>query len=506
MSLDDCELAILRSAVDTAEEQQGEKIANSPEVKKMIAIVENFIRKKRLVCYGGTAINNLLPKRDQFYNRDLEVPDYDFYSPDALDDTKELADEYVRAGFVEVEAKSGVHHGTFKVYVNFMPMADITFMPKELFRSVLKESVVVAGIHYAPPNLLRMSMYLELSRPAGDVSRWEKVLKRLMLLNKHYPLVGKQCNQVDFQRKMGASTQSDRDRDSDHDEEWTDRLYKTVQKTLADQGSVLFGGNAVSMYSRYMPKSLQRKLEKIPDFDVLSEEPLQTAQIVKERLRDEGFDQVKIIKRPGVGEIISPHYEIRVGQDTIVFIYEPLACHSYNEIDDPESGDELRVATIDTMLSFYLAFLFANRPYYDKTRILCMAQYLFDVQSKNRLAQKGLLRRFSLNCVGHQPTLGEIRAEKAEKFLELKDKQATDEYNSWFLRYRPTDNTAETNTANTKTKTKTKTKATKTTKSKTKSKPRSRSRSRSRIRSNRRRPRTLRHRQSRKKGIWWGVS
>ena len=50
-----------------------------------------------------------------------------------------------------------------------------------------KDSIQVAGILYAPPNYLRMGMYLELSRPAGDTSRWEKVLKRLTLLNKNYP-------------------------------------------------------------------------------------------------------------------------------------------------------------------------------------------------------------------------------------------------------------------------------------------------------------------------------
>ena len=43
-------------------------------------------------------------------------------------------------------------------------------------------------------------MYLELSRPNGDVSRWEKVLKRLTLLNKHYPLRGKNCSEEDIQR------------------------------------------------------------------------------------------------------------------------------------------------------------------------------------------------------------------------------------------------------------------------------------------------------------------
>ena len=39
---------------------------NSKEVQTIIEIVENFIKKKDLICYGGTAINNILPKEDQF--------------------------------------------------------------------------------------------------------------------------------------------------------------------------------------------------------------------------------------------------------------------------------------------------------------------------------------------------------------------------------------------------------------------------------------------------------
>jgi hypothetical protein len=72
--------------------------------------------------------------------------------------------------------------------------------------------------------------------------------------------------------------------------------------------------------------------------------------------------------------------------------------------------------------------------------MLCMSKFLFQVQEKNRLAQKGLLKRFSLNCMGHQMTIEEMRAEKAEKFIELKDKKNTEEYEEWFLRYRPMDN------------------------------------------------------------------
>ena len=424
MTFQDCELAILRSAVDKAEQRQGRKTANSPEIKRIISIVENFIRNNKLVCYGGTAINNILPKQDQFYNKDIEIPDYDFYSSNALNDAKELVDIYIENGFQEVEAKSGQHHGTYKVYVNFIPVADITYIPKELFKAIKDDAIKVAGILYAPPNLLRMGMYLELSRPAGDVSRWEKVLKRLTLLNKHYPLRSKECLKIDFQRNM-------------EDLENADNIYENVKNTLIDQGVVFFGGNALSLYSQYMPNNMRQKLKKMPDFDVLSEEPILTAQIVKERLADIDIKNVKIIKRPGIGEIIAPHYEIKVGSDTIVFIYEPLACHSYNIIR--EHGYDIKIATIDTMLSFWLAFLYANRPYYDKSRILCMSTYLFEVQEKNRLVQKGLLRRFSINCMGHQETVEEMRAEKSEKFLELKDKKKDPEYEEWFLKYRPLD-------------------------------------------------------------------
>ena len=424
MSFQECELAILRAAVDNAETRLGKITANSPEVKKIITIVENFIRRKKLICYGGTAINNILPKQDQFYDKEVEIPDYDFYSPNALSDAKELTDIYYKDGFEEVEAKPGVHAGTYKVFVNFIPVADITYLYKDIYNAIKKESIRVAGIFYAPPNFLRMSMFLELSRPAGDVSRWEKVLKRLTLLNKHYPLKAHQCEKMNFQREMSKKNDSD-------------LIYETAKNTFIDQGVVFFGGYAISLYSDYMPANLKHRLKKNADFDVLSVEPHMTAQILKERLQDEGIKDVKIISKPAIGEIIAPHYQINVGQDTVAFIYKPIACHSYNVVSN--GGQQVKIATIDTMLSFYLAFLYSGREYYDKDRILCMAQYLFQVQQQNLLKQKGLLRRFSINCYGHQETLEEMRAEKAEKFLELKHTRNSKEYEEWFLRYRPSD-------------------------------------------------------------------
>jgi len=426
MTFQDCELAILRTAVDQAEEKQGKTIVNSPDVKKMISIVENFIRRKKLICYGGTAINAILPKQDQFYNKDTEIADYDFFSTNALADAKELADIYFKEGFEEVEAKSGQHHGTYKVFVNFIGMADITQLHKDIFKTLKETAISVAGILYCSPNYLRMSMYLELSRPSGDVSRWEKVLKRLTLLNKHHPLKGDKCNTGDFQREMETIT-------DDTDKR---KIYDTLRDTFIDQGVVFFGGYAMSMYRHYMPKYLREKIVQTPDFDVLSEEPHKTATIVKERLKDNGIKDVKIVKHNSIGEIVAPHYQIIIGNsDTVAFVYQPIACHSYNIVNI--HNEKLKIATIDTMLSFYLAFLYSGRSYYDDERIICMAEYLYKVQEKNKLQQKGVLKRFSLNCYGHQETIEEMRAEKTRKFEELKKDRRSAEFEEWFLRFRP---------------------------------------------------------------------
>jgi len=422
LSLEECELTILRMAVDKAEQNVKKKKVNSPIIKNIISIVEKFIKKNQMIVYGGTAINSILPVEDQFYNKEIELPDYDFFSIDAFNDAKKLANDYYKEGFSEVEAKSGIHTGTYKVFVNFIPIADITQLNGIIFKSIKKDSIIKEGIYYTPPNFLRMSLFLELSRPDGDTSRWEKLLKRITLLNKNYPLQSKNCNKIDFQRKT-ENTKN------------VENIYTTIKNTFIDEGVVFFGGYAISLYSDYMPSNLKQKFQKFPDFDVLSIHPEKTAENIKNKLHK--FGNIRIVKHKSIGEVISEHYEIIVNKDTVAFIYKPLACHSYNIIKSNKKS--VKIATIDTMLSFYLAFLYANQPYYDVERILCMSQYLFTVQQQNRLEQKGLLRRFSVLCYGHQETLEEIRAEKSRKYMELKNKKGTKEYEMVFMRYRPQD-------------------------------------------------------------------
>ena len=49
MSFQECELAILRQAVDESEELAKKKLAGNDDIKDMIRIVEDFISKKKLI-------------------------------------------------------------------------------------------------------------------------------------------------------------------------------------------------------------------------------------------------------------------------------------------------------------------------------------------------------------------------------------------------------------------------------------------------------------------------
>ena len=431
--IEDRELEIVKAAVDEIDARKGKRLVREPEVQAIISAVERFISLKKLVCYGGTAINNIMPEQYRFYDTDIELPDYDFYSPRALEDAKELANTLFKMGYNEVEAKSGTHPGTYKVFVNFMAIADITQMDKTLFNTLKTRAFIEDGIHYAPPDFLRMAMYLELSRPDGDVSRWEKVLKRLTLLNKAYPMKLQKCNNLELQRPLDR--QGNGNSNSSKLQNTQKTIYDVVQRVLMNSDVVFIGGFADVLYSKYLPRKERHHLKSNPEFDVLSNAPKEVAELIKMSLTASGIDNVLIEKMPSIGEIVSDHYKISVGKEIIVLIYKPTACHSYNTIK--LNNHVIKVASIDAMLMFYLAFSFADREYYDEGRIMCLTSLLFHIQTYNRLKQKGLLKRFGRLCYGTQDTLESIRKEKAKKYEELKGNKKSAEYERWFLRYVP---------------------------------------------------------------------
>lgn len=382
----------LERVIETLEFENDKRAASDPLVKTSLRIVEAFLKEHRVLCYGGTAINNLLPKEDQFYDPERDIPDYDFFSKTPQEHSMILANKLAAAGIKNVEVKAGIHLGTFKVFADFEGVADITQLDDDLFEKLWKEEVHREGIHYVSPNFLRMSMYLELSRPRGDVSRWKKVYKRLLLLNKEYPIV---CKQTETNSHPKASP----------------AIKKRVRKILLEEDAVLLGVTAAETHLRQewtTPVML-----------------LATKETIEKLTKD------KQVKFHEGSEILAPRYDIvEPDGSSHIRLLETTACHSYHKVPGG-----YKVASIPTILQIFFAYIYSNADRGNIENILCIAQRLME------LADQKPKRRFELltpiDCLGTQMTLTDMRKEKSVLYSKLSKNKQSSDFLRYFFTYNP---------------------------------------------------------------------
>ena len=399
----------LADVIALAQEQIDREAASDPDVKKMIRIVREFIETHRVMCYGGTAINNLLPPEDQFYDFSIEIPDYDFFSESPQLHAAKLADRLAKAGFASVEVKPGVHLGTFKVFANYIGVADVSHMEVSMFKKLWDEKITADKISYVPPNFLRMAMYLELSRPKGDVSRWKKVYKRLQLLNKHHPMT---C-------PAGAEKLT---------EEFVDDTVRDeIRDVLVKENLVLLGFNG-SMVQEKTPRKWMLPLDILVTPEKRQDVSKKILAVFKKH------ESVKTREFPEFEELMPARTDIRNAKSVLVRLYETTACHSFHETP---SG--LKVASIPTLLQFFLSALYAPKEFLEaqpEQRFLCTAEHLVNLANSTSRRYKILT---PLTCIGKQKNLVTMRAERSEIYKKLSQNRESREFLELFFSYVPTD-------------------------------------------------------------------
>ena len=116
----------IKKASEVAQKKVDYDTAHNETILYAIEIVENFLRKSKRVCYGGQAINAHLPLSHKIYDATYSIPDYDFFTPSPENDIEQLSTLLKRGGFSDVSIREGMHEGTIKVYVDYIPVADMT--------------------------------------------------------------------------------------------------------------------------------------------------------------------------------------------------------------------------------------------------------------------------------------------------------------------------------------------------------------------------------------------
>lgn len=329
--------------------------------------IEKFIRDKKLIGYGGTAINQALPNEVKFY-KETDIPDYDFFSTRAKEDLVELAD-LLYPEFKTIEVKPSMFQGTYKLFVNYLPLVDMTQIEEDLFKNLFAESFTRDKIHYVPYNYLRMSMHQELSRPLGDLSRWTKVFQRLELLNKYHPFLVRKC---DIRPTLHVPQ----------------KLVKDVSTRLKDY--VLLGDLSIQYWQDLFPKKYQDIQQDV--MFVLSETIEEIWKKLKGLTVTFTYYQNKLIKV----------YEVYIESYPMLYVILTDSCMNYNIYQ------MRKLATYDTCLALYYALSFVTIKNLSKQRVLSYC-YLF---SQIKEDSHTLMTRFKLPCYGKQVTLEELRRKK----------------------------------------------------------------------------------------------
>lgn len=385
----------LEKAVTKAQEILDYESAHNTEILQALDIVKHFIQMKKRVCYGGTAMNALLPQKDKFYSPDYDLPDYDFLTPDANNDVKELVSLLKNAGYNDVYNRVGVHEGTKKILVNYIAVADITEVEKDIYDTYVKNSKNIDGILYTNENMLRMMMYLELSRPRGEVERWKKVFERVRLLNKHFPI--KKCTTKHYQKEVYQK----------------DKILNFV----ISRQRILANLELENIYKRSLTtKNITYSLSKYGPLLFYTPDIKKDAFNLKHILQK---SNIKLIYYNGKGDFLPSRVHILQNNNLLAMLIEETACHSFNNIAMKDKRI-VHIASLETLITLHLSFHYFNKFY--KT-YLCDIGHCLKTHELLAGSNKSNLDAFPINCSGYQKGYPTLLREKVVRIQEEKTRK-----------------------------------------------------------------------------------
>lgn len=159
--------------------------------KKALQIVENFIIDRKLIIYGGLAIDNALRVYGEKIYDDETLPDYDVFSPNSVTDAYDLADILHTAGFKLSSAINAIHSKTMRVKFDFIYVCDLTFIPKDVLSKI--KTFTYKNLIYTHPFIQYCDIHRSLATPfygfpnENIFNRAKKDFERFNQLYKHYP-------------------------------------------------------------------------------------------------------------------------------------------------------------------------------------------------------------------------------------------------------------------------------------------------------------------------------
>ena len=366
-----------------------------PEIVDRMKIretIKDFVKDKKRIIYGGSAIDFWLKKKNlSIYDEELPG-DIEFYSPFPLEDMYKLCNKLKKMGFKNVVGRQALHHDTFSIFVEYVNFCDLTYMNPVMMKNNIPH-YSEDGLTYVKPEFLINDMYRVFANPLHDYPfRLKKVFERFILLKENY-----------FTPPEKPSICPPGSKQENKLVEMKDQIFDKF--VLNNMDVILCGSKAYNYYleySGYLKKN--SKVYQPPENDplVLVINGQDFKKCFEEIIRITEKDGVKVKEYTKFFQFYDRKLVIEYeGKECVVLIGNNGICTQYHKMQPDDSDGFFQLCSYDYLMIYLNSLVFR---YYTEAKLKkqyqCMIHYL-DLMRDYYLNKKKLIGVEEDNIFSH---------------------------------------------------------------------------------------------------------
>jgi hypothetical protein len=365
--------------------------------EKLFDIMKDFFKKRKIIIYGGAAMNMHLPKEHKIYTDD-DFPDFDCFSCCPKKDAEDLSNLFAKNNYKYIEIKYAIHDGTYKIYVDFEPICDITKLSKKNHAILFKQASLIDGYYVTSVRHLKSASYLELAIPKSSLFRWQKVIQRIKLMENEF-----RNNKSSFSMKSLQFIS------------FNDKVNKCIKEmtSYAIENNLVLAGNTAIQYYLSSDNSIETEptsfmlTNSSGVFQCLSDDMKTTVDKLKKCVEKHNFKNIQVKEEHQ--DFITPYTKIYVTYFDDKYTFERIKlnlctvysanehCYSYVKESDK------RVVSIFFLLHIMYHSLYIKEEDIDRVNIKNII---------NTLIKKINVNHFKTECYGTEVSMNEIRRKR----------------------------------------------------------------------------------------------
>jgi hypothetical protein len=346
--------------------------------KKLYDLATEVIGNFKVLLYGGTAINDILPEKLKFYSK-TQLPDIDIFCTFKTYKliSKKLLKKFFLNGNEITTIREALHEHTYKVMVDGLHIMDISVIDEEFFNTLSKNKIKSSfrKIYCVNIEYLKYSLHSMISQPLQS-HKWVNIYERMIHLYKAFP---------------NEKTPCDIDADDYFITDFPQNIFNDVTEYIKTTDFIAFGWDVISKYIKFDTKNT------IPvQYIVSSNEPSLVCN-----------DLISYLKNKDIHAIHTQTYSV-VSYNNIKFLYifKTQNCSSY------VTHRGYRHASIHSLIQYLYVIYFDT----GNATILQVVHCIANLLLKNGNSKKSLYRQFVIECYGEQKGVVTLRK---DKFIRL---------------------------------------------------------------------------------------